>query len=161
MNVPIFISYRRADAAAEAGRLHSTILRDLGEDSVFMDTSAIELGALWSKELETALDAAQIVIVIIGPEWLRISDKFGFRRIDQEGDWVRQEIEAALQFIGRVGIAHIMLLRQFIGRVGGALTKLLLIFPDRFYELQAVGGAHPTSAFVVSGETRLWGVVCG
>jgi pterin-4a-carbinolamine dehydratase len=97
MNAPIFISYRRADAAAEAGRLHSTILEDLGKNSVFMDISSIEPGALWPKELEDALNAAQILVVVIGPEWLRISDRFGFRRIDQDDDWVRREIEFALQ----------------------------------------------------------------
>jgi len=97
MNAPIFISYRRADAAAEAGRLYSTILKDFGEDSVFMDTSSIKPGAPWSKEIKGALNAAQIVILIMGLEWLRISDEFGFRRIDKEDDWVRQEIEFSLE----------------------------------------------------------------
>ncbi|MCC5598393.1 4a-hydroxytetrahydrobiopterin dehydratase [Nostoc favosum] len=97
LNAPIFVSYRRADSAAEAGRLHSTILRELGRNTVFMDTSSIEPGTQWSKELEEALQKAQIVIVVIGTEWIRISDEFGLRRIDQEDDWVRQEIEFALR----------------------------------------------------------------
>ena len=97
MNAPIFISYRIDDAAAEAGRLYSTIVGELGENFVFMDTSSIELGAVWSKELEEALKSAQIVIVIMGSEWLRISDEHGFRRIDKEDDWVRREIAFALQ----------------------------------------------------------------
>ncbi|AFZ17920.1 4a-hydroxytetrahydrobiopterin dehydratase [Allocoleopsis franciscana] len=97
MSVPIFISYRRADSAAEAGRLHSTISRELGEEVVFMDTSSIEIGTQWSEELEEALQAAQIVIVVIGPDWLRISDEYGLRRIDQDNDWVRREIEFTLR----------------------------------------------------------------
>lgn len=97
LNAPIFVSYRRADSAAEAGRLHGTIVGELGRSTVFMDTSSIEPGTQWSKELEEALQKAQIVIVVIGTEWIRISDEFGLRRIDQEDDWVRREIEFALR----------------------------------------------------------------
>ncbi|MEA5466057.1 4a-hydroxytetrahydrobiopterin dehydratase [Leptothoe sp. PORK10 BA2] len=96
MAEPIFISYRRADSAAEAGRLHSSIIKNLGEEIVFMDTSSIDLGTQWAQELEDALQFSQIVIVVIGPDWLRISDEWGMRRIDQENDWVRREIETAL-----------------------------------------------------------------
>ncbi|MEH1827548.1 MAG: 4a-hydroxytetrahydrobiopterin dehydratase [Nostoc sp.] len=97
LNAPIFVSYRRADSAAETGRLYSTILQELGRDTVFMDTSSIELGTEWPKKLEDALEKAQIVIVVIGTEWIRISDEYGLRRIDQEDDWVRREIEFALR----------------------------------------------------------------
>jgi len=41
------------------------------------------------------MDSA-IVIVVIGPDWLRASDEWGKRRIDKEDDWVRQEISVAL-----------------------------------------------------------------
>jgi hypothetical protein len=93
MPAPIFISYRREDTASEAGRLQSSIIRELGEDVVFMDTSSIALGRQWTQELEDALQSAQVVVVVIGPNWLRISDEWGIRRIDQENDWVRRELE--------------------------------------------------------------------
>jgi pterin-4a-carbinolamine dehydratase len=96
LNAPIFISYRRVDSTAEAGRLLSTIHLELGRDTVFMDTSSIEPGTQWPKELEEALQKAQLVIVVIGTKWIRISDEYGLRRIDQEDDWVRREIEFAL-----------------------------------------------------------------
>ncbi|MGV0028943.1 4a-hydroxytetrahydrobiopterin dehydratase [Phormidesmis priestleyi] len=96
MSTPIFVSYRRADSSAEAGRLYSTILRELGKETVFMDTSSIDPGTHWTDELEAALQEARIVIVVIGPEWLRIADEFGLRRIDQTDDWVRREVEFAL-----------------------------------------------------------------
>lgn len=96
MSAPIFISYRRVDTAAESGRLHSTIIRELGEASVFMDTSSIDPGTQWPQELANALQFAQMVVVVIGIEWLRTSDEYGLRRIDQTDDWVRREIELAL-----------------------------------------------------------------
>ena len=97
MVAPIFISYRREDSSAEAGRLHSTLLHELGSNNVFMDTSGISPGGEWPKVLADALKAARVVVVIIGPEWLRSSDQYGRRRIDQEGDWVCREIETALR----------------------------------------------------------------
>lgn len=97
MSETIFISYRRADSASEAGRLFGSIIQALDEKSVFMDTSSINIGTAWAQKLENALQSSQIVIVVIGPEWLRISDEWGMRRIDQENDWVRREIETALK----------------------------------------------------------------
>jgi hypothetical protein len=42
------------------------------------------------------LDSAKAVLVVLGPGWVRVSDEWGQRRIDQEDDWVRKEIEQAL-----------------------------------------------------------------
>ena len=97
MSEQIFISYRRADSTSESGRLYSSITKELQGGTVFMDTAAIDVGTEWAQELEDALVAAQIVLVVIGPDWLRISDEWGMRRIDQENDWVRREIERALE----------------------------------------------------------------
>ncbi len=96
MSETIFISYRRADSISEAGRLYSSITKALNAANVFMDTAAIDVGTEWTQELEAACNAAHIVLVVIGPNWLRISDEWGMRRIDQETDWVRCEIEIAL-----------------------------------------------------------------
>lgn len=98
MTARIFISYRRDDAAAEAGRIYSLIRGQFGEDSVFMDTSSIQAGAKWPDEIQAALGAAEMVVVIVGPDWLRAgSSKWGQRRIDQDHDWVRQELSFAFR----------------------------------------------------------------
>jgi pterin-4a-carbinolamine dehydratase len=96
MQPSIFVSYRREDSAAEAGRLRTSLLRQFGGEAVFMDTSSIQAGAEWPSSISSALESARVVLVILGPEWLRISDEWGERRIDQENDWVRKEIEQAL-----------------------------------------------------------------
>jgi len=46
--------------------------------------------------LETALSGAQVVLVIIGPNWLQ-PDASGERRIDHFNDYVRLEIRSALE----------------------------------------------------------------
>lgn len=96
MAAPIFISYRREDSSPEAGRLHSNLLHELGSDNVFMDTSGIRPGKDWPKGLIEALKVARLILVVIGPEWLRASNEWGQRRIDLKDDWVRREIETAL-----------------------------------------------------------------
>ncbi len=96
MQPSIFVSYRREDSAAEAGRLRTTLLGQFGDEAVFMDTSSIQPGAKWPSGISSALESAEAVLVIIGPEWVRVSDQWGLRRIDEESDWVRKEIEQAL-----------------------------------------------------------------
>ncbi len=44
MNRKVFISYRRADTAAAAGRLYDRFCRLLGAKNVFLDVDAIEAG---------------------------------------------------------------------------------------------------------------------
>jgi hypothetical protein len=40
----IFISYRREEGGASAGRLHDRLSEHFGRDNVFIDTDAIEPG---------------------------------------------------------------------------------------------------------------------
>lgn len=97
MAASIFINYRREDSSPEAGRLYSNLLHELGSNHVFMDTSGISPGEKWPENLEAALKRARLMVVVIGPEWLRASNEWGQRRIDLEDDWVRHEIEKTLQ----------------------------------------------------------------
>ncbi len=92
-NPTIFISYRRSDSASEAGRLYLSISKSYSKDSVFMDTSSIEPGTEWPQKITNSLESATVIILIIGPEWIRAADEFGCRKIDNEDDWIRREIE--------------------------------------------------------------------
>jgi pterin-4a-carbinolamine dehydratase len=96
MPEPIFVSYRREDSSDAAGRLKETIRHRFGEDFVFMDTSAIGPGDKWAARLQAALEASRVVLAVIGPGWLRASDDWGSRRIDEPDDWVRKELDFAL-----------------------------------------------------------------
>lgn len=98
MNADIFISYRRADSKEQADRLFNDLKIEFGIDQVFMDTSSIDLGDKWPEKLETALKSARMVLVVIGPGWLKATDKQGIRRIDNESDWVRLELTKSLQY---------------------------------------------------------------
>lgn len=92
----IFISYRRSDSAADAGRLHQALRAKLADSVIFLDTGSIEPGAVWPDRLTKALADASVTLVIIGPDWIRAADEWGERLIDRESDWARREVETAL-----------------------------------------------------------------
>jgi len=101
MPAPIFISYRRDDAASEAILLSAALRSRFGDEAVFMDTKSLQGGDEWSDVLAQAVQAADVVIVVIGPQWIRIADQWGRRRIDQGDDWVRRELATALSMPGK------------------------------------------------------------
>jgi hypothetical protein len=93
----VFLSYRREDAEGQARALKSELVRLLGDDSVFMDVDSIALGRDFRQVLHERLQACDLVLVLIGRDWLDAKDGTGRRRIDNEADFVRQEIAAALK----------------------------------------------------------------
>jgi TIR domain len=92
----VFISYRRADAADAAGRLHDALTTRFG-DNVFMDVDDTEPGQEYPEVLNNAVASCDVLVAMIGREWLTARDDKGQRRLDQPEDWVRLEIEAALK----------------------------------------------------------------
>jgi tetratricopeptide (TPR) repeat protein len=92
----VFISYRRDDAAGEAGRLADHLQRRFGADRVFLDIETIEPGTDFVQVLKRSLEETAAVLVVIGRQWLGIRDAAGTRRLDDPADFVRREVEAAL-----------------------------------------------------------------
>lgn len=96
MSAPrIFVSYRRDDSSANAGRLFDWLARQFGRERIFLDTDKIASGADFPRVLEERLAASDVLLAVIGPQWLTIADAAG-RRLDQPDDYVRREIATAL-----------------------------------------------------------------
>ena len=91
----IFISYRRDDAAGYAGRLYDRLAAHFGSERVFMDVQGIEPGVDFFDAIERALGSCEILIVLIGKDWLA-TDSAGRRRLDDPADFVRLETVTAL-----------------------------------------------------------------
>ncbi len=91
----VFISYRRDDAAGYAGRLEEALEKRLGHGSVFRDVIDIAPGADFVDAIRQRLAGAQAVLVLIGPRWAG-GGATGARRIDDAQDFVRLEVQAAL-----------------------------------------------------------------
>jgi hypothetical protein len=91
----IFINYRRNDSQTYANSLYDWLSEQYGDDNVFKDVETIEPGLRWEEAIDRAVGAADVMLVVIGPRWLADSD--GRRRIDEPRDFVRREIEKALE----------------------------------------------------------------
>jgi hypothetical protein len=91
----IFISYRRQETAYAAGWLYDRLAGRYGKDQVFKDVDSIELGDDFVDVLTRAVASCDVLLALIGDEWLTVTDKEG-RRLDDPSDFVRLEIETAL-----------------------------------------------------------------
>jgi hypothetical protein len=98
----VFICYRRTDSAGHAGRLFDALATRFGDDQVYMDIDTIEPGVDFRSVIDTTLDNADVVIALIGRDWLASTDARGRRRLDNPDDFVRLELEAALRRNKRV-----------------------------------------------------------
>ncbi len=92
----IFINYRRDDSRADSGRLYDRLVARF-PGRVFRDVGSLEPGVEWPVAIARVLGQTEACIVVIGKEWLKISDPAGHRRLDDPNDTVRQEIVTALQ----------------------------------------------------------------
>ena len=93
----VFICYRRKDSQPFADRIYDWLERAFEPDNVFKDIDTIPLGRDFRRILEEAVIRCDALLVVIGPRWLGETDESGRRRVDDPGDWVRIEIETALE----------------------------------------------------------------
>lgn len=93
----IFISYRREDAEGQAGRLSDDLVSHFGEGSVFMDVTGIEQGRDFREAIKEHVASCDVLLAMIGKDWLGVKDESGRRRLEDPLDFVRLEIASALK----------------------------------------------------------------
>lgn len=96
LHLRVFLSYRRDDTAAYAGRLRDTLVDHFGEPAVFQDVSTIGPGQDFTEAIDHALDESDAVLVLIGRNWLGATDSAGGTRLHDPDDYVRIEVGRAL-----------------------------------------------------------------
>jgi hypothetical protein len=92
----VFLSYRRLDCTDIAKQLRDLLVTEIGEENVFLDVQEIRKGEDYRAELSNALLRCDILLALIGPQWLAPSSPGGACRLFDENDYVRHEIEMAL-----------------------------------------------------------------
>jgi len=92
----IFLSYRRADTAAYARLLQRDLTEHFPESRVFMDLDSIEAGVDFADAIRDAVDSCAVLVALIGRQWATLADDQGRRRLDSPDDYVRFEVETAL-----------------------------------------------------------------
>jgi hypothetical protein len=93
----VFISYRRETAAGDARALCTSVAAHLGRESVLIDVDSLSVGRDFRKELRKVLASCDYMLVVIDSQWIDAKDAAGNRRLDNPGDYVRQEVEAGLE----------------------------------------------------------------
>ena len=92
----VFISYRRKDSGEVVGRMYDFLSARLPSGKVFRDLDTIPFGSSFPDVINEAIARADIVLVVMGPDWMSPRDANGTRRIEQGSDPVRLEVETAL-----------------------------------------------------------------
>jgi len=92
----IFVSYRRSDSSDVTGRIFDQMKARFGEDHLFKDVDSIPLGQDFRTVVSDAVGKCEVLLAIIGKDWLKITDDNGRRRVDDPNDYVHIEIATAL-----------------------------------------------------------------
>src|SRR5512132_182534 len=92
----IFISYRREETAYPAGWLFDRLADHFGRGQIFKDIDSIQPGDDFVDVITKAVASCDVLLALIGEQWLTITDGQGRARLDRPDDFVRLELEAAL-----------------------------------------------------------------
>ena len=92
----IFVSYRRQDSADVTGRIYDRLVQRFDKEQIFKDVDSIPLGVDFREHLGRVVGQCDVLLAVMGNDWLA-ADSSGRRRIDDAKDFVRIEIESALE----------------------------------------------------------------
>ena len=92
----VFVSYRRSDATAHAGRIADRLRVHPTRPTVFFDTDAIGPGDPWRQRIDDALATCEVMLVVIGSAWLAVEPGAVQSRLFDSDDVVAYEIGAAM-----------------------------------------------------------------
>jgi hypothetical protein len=87
MPLKIFVSYRRQDTAASAVGIGQYLEKEFGNKNVYIDVET-HAGAKYASVIEKRLAECRVLLVLIGPNWLKLQ---------KPNDWVQREITYALK----------------------------------------------------------------
>jgi TIR domain len=94
----IFISYRRNDAPAAAGRIYDALVDVFGKERVFKDVDAIGAGEDFEEVIRAKLRQTVVVVSVVGERWEGYRGFLRKPRVFDDKDWVRVELELARSF---------------------------------------------------------------
>jgi hypothetical protein len=88
----VFISYRRSDAAAYAGRLYDRLVARFGKEKVFIDMVNVGMGDDFVDTITAAAESCAVMVVLISRQWSR-----GEETRPGRPDYVRLEVSKGLE----------------------------------------------------------------
>lgn len=98
----IFVNYRGGDGQNAADLLKYALSETFGADEVFLAPIMIRPGRDFERALLRGVRGCEVLLAIVGPNWLTATNASGARAIEADGDWVRREIAEAFASGARV-----------------------------------------------------------
>jgi len=98
----IFINYRRGEDSGFVHALLAPLEQAFSSERLFIDIDSIEPGVDFVRVLDEQVSKCDILLAVIGKGWLEARDETNQRRLDNPEDFVRIEIESALNHGKRV-----------------------------------------------------------
>lgn len=92
----VFINFRGRDQAGYAALLDRELSERFGSDQIFLSSRSIRPGANFADEITRNLRLCEVVLVVIGPEWLAHGHTVDVACSAGTVDWVYHEIAEAL-----------------------------------------------------------------
>ena len=93
----IFINYRREISRDIADRIDERLVKHFGRESVFKDVHSIQPGQDFPTIITTEVGRCDVLLAVIGPRWASVTDDHGQKRFESREDFVRLELETALE----------------------------------------------------------------
>ena len=98
MSGKIFLNYRRDNSRWPTLSLYNLLAQTFPRERLFMDVEGyIKPGDDFVEVLEEQVSACEIMVVVIGAQWLSLAGKDGRPRIHDTSDFVHIEIATALK----------------------------------------------------------------
>ncbi len=84
-----------------AGWLFARLTGHFGQQQIVMDVGSTQLGPNFAQMIAAAVASCDVLLVLIGHQWLTATGQDGGRRLYHPDDFVRLEIESAQDQLGR------------------------------------------------------------
>jgi hypothetical protein len=147
----IFLSYRRQDSAGVAGRIYDRLRAHFGDDALFMDIDSIPFGLDFREHINSAFDQCGVLLAVIGPHWA--GEAGAPRRIDDPRDFVRIEVEAALE--RKLPVIPILIDRARMPGEADLPPSLVMLAYRNAIEVDQGRDFHPHVDRLIKGIERL------
>jgi hypothetical protein len=93
----VFVNYRVGRGDGTATLIEQGLTRRFGPGKIFRASASIPPGARFHQEIMQAVRRSEVLLAVIGPGWTSMEGKQGGRALDNEDDWVRNEILEAFR----------------------------------------------------------------
>src|SRR4029453_4195327 len=87
---------RRDETAYPASWLYDRLKAQFGTAQIFKDVDNIRPGDDFVDRITSAVGSCDVLLAVIGPQWATVTDTLGRPQIDDPDDFVRLEVETAL-----------------------------------------------------------------